>query len=399
MSGPVENRRYLIFALCILLLVPSAHAADWRGYVGVETRLLFSNPLDPTQEHNTLSLVAQPELHHSWDEDTQRLVFTPFARLNQHDDERTHFDIRELFWEKHAPSWELRLGVQKVFWGVTESQHLVDILNQTDLIENIDTEDKLGQPMANFAWIGNWGTLDFFLLPYFRERTFPGIEGRFRPPLVIEGDDAIYESGAERWHLDWAVRWSRSIGDWDLGLSHFMGTTREPRIVPDLRRPDRLRPYYEQINQTGLDLQYTRGSWLWKLETIVRSGQGETFTAATAGFEYTFFDVKSSGLDWGLLAEFLWDSRGSHAPGSFENDFFLGTRLTFNDVQSTNILAGIILDPDTGATLWNFEASRRLGNSWRLSLEARIFTGVPAEDPNYAVRKDDYIQLELAWFF
>ena len=29
----------------------------------------------------------------------------------------------------------------KVFWGVNESNHLVDIINQTDLVENSDTEE------------------------------------------------------------------------------------------------------------------------------------------------------------------------------------------------------------------------------------------------------------------
>ena len=52
---------------------------------------------------------------------------------------------------------KFRVGVGKVFWGVTESQHLVDIINQTDLVENIDTEDKLGQPMLETTWLQNWG--------------------------------------------------------------------------------------------------------------------------------------------------------------------------------------------------------------------------------------------------
>jgi len=58
--------------------------------------------------------------------------------------------------------------LQVGFWGVTEFQHLVDIINQTDLVENIDTEDKLGQPMINLALINDWGTVDLFIMPYFR---------------------------------------------------------------------------------------------------------------------------------------------------------------------------------------------------------------------------------------
>ena len=42
----------------------------------------------------------------------------------------------------------LLVGAAKVFWGTAESRHLVDIINQTDAVEDIDEEDKLGQPMV-----------------------------------------------------------------------------------------------------------------------------------------------------------------------------------------------------------------------------------------------------------
>ena len=40
--------------------------------------------------------------------------------------------------------WSLSIGLGKVFWGVTEFNHLVDVINQTDLVEGIDGEAKLG---------------------------------------------------------------------------------------------------------------------------------------------------------------------------------------------------------------------------------------------------------------
>ncbi len=101
---------------------------------------------------------------------------------------------RELSWQLVSRSWELRIGVRKVFWGVAESQQLVDIINQTDLVENVDGEDKLGQPMVNIALIRSWGTVDFFLLPWFRERTFPGQVGRLRFAQPVDTDNPAYES-------------------------------------------------------------------------------------------------------------------------------------------------------------------------------------------------------------
>ncbi len=384
-----------------LLLSAAAQAGEWSGNVAGQLRLFPSDPAYDEQRGDDLSLSLEPEYYHQWEERDQSFTFEPFVRWDQQDPERTHADIRELYWQKTAEKWELRIGIRRVFWGVTESQHLVDIINQTDLVEDPDGEDKLGQPMIDLALVGNWGTLDFFVLPGFRERTFPGAYGRLRPPIPVDTDHAEYGSGAKEYHLDWAIRWSRSIGDWDIGLSHFSGTSREPQLKPRFSSSDLLKlvPYYDQIDQTGLDVQLTNGGWLWKLEAIHRIGQGETFTALTAGFEYTFYDVFKTGADLGLLAEYLYDSRGHDAPLPFESDIFLGTRIGFNDTQTTQLLAGAIVDPESGATAASLEFSRRLGSSWRLSVEARAFSNFPESDPGYAFRNDDYLQVELAWYF
>jgi hypothetical protein len=390
-----------IIALAIML--SNANAGEWSGYVGGELRLFPSGSDLDDAYHASFSLAAEPEYYHSWDDGYQSLTFKPFLRVDSHDSHRTHFDLRELYWEKAAENWELRAGVRRVFWGKTESQHLVDIINQTDLVENIDTEDKLGQPMINLALVRDWGTLDLFLLPGFRERTFPDEDARLRGPLPIKADDARYESGAKQWHVDFAARWSHFIGNWDLGVSHFHGTSREPRLVPDLSRGLRhieLVPYYDQIDQTGVDLQYTKGSWLWKFEGIHRSGMGDTYNAITAGFEYTLYGVFNSDADMGLLMEYLYDDRGDGATTPYQRDIFLGTRVSLNDVQTTQILAGAIVDQHTGATLLRLEASRRLGKAWRLTIEANAFLNVPSSDRLlHGIRQDDYLQIGANWYF
>ena len=277
----------------------------------------------------------------------------------------------------------------------------MDVINQTDLVENPDGEDKLGQPMVNLALIQDWGTLDLFVLPGFRERTFPGREGRLRFQPRVEGDRSLYESSAEEWHVDVALRWSRAIGDWDLGVSHFHGTSRDPRFILDDSDIDDpvLIPFYDQIDQTGLDAQMTRNSWLWKLEAIRRSGQESSFLAATAGFEYTLYGLFESTADLGVVVEYLYDDRPTDARVPFEDDLFAGLRLTLNDVQSTEALAGCIFDLDSSARFCNVEASRRLGEHWLLSIEARSFAKIPESDPLFPLRRDDYLQAELAYYF
>jgi hypothetical protein len=205
----------------------------------------------------------------------------------------------------------------------------------------------------------------------------------------------VFEAG--RWHVDVAARWSRTIGALDLGLSHFHGTARDPRLVPD--GATRLVPHYELIDQTGLEAQATIGQWLWKAEAIHRTGQGPGFVAATAGFEYTLANVRGSGLAVGLLAEYLYDDRGARATTPWEDDVFVGVRLAPADAQSTELLAGVIVDRTGGAMVFSVEGSRRIGARGKLALEARVFGGASPDDLLFPLQSDDYVQLSFALHF
>ena len=393
--------RALFFVGALIYSGTKVAADEWSGQVGLEYRGFTEAPLDDAQHRNYFSVSAQPEYRRKWDGGAQSAAFVPFVRVAPSDDERSHADIRELAWIKVGSAHEWRVGVRKVFWGVTESQHLVDIVNQTDLVENPDAEEKLGQPMINLALIGNWGTLDLYALTGFRERTFPGREGRLRTAPAVASDRAQYESGRGRERVDLAARWHRSRGNWDIGISQFAGTARDPRLIPALGDDGApvLIPYYELIAQTGLDVQATRGAWLWKLEAIHRDGQGRGYAAATGGLEYTLSGVAGTGMDLGLLAEYLYDDRGDAAPTPFQNDVFLGMRLGVNDERGTEALLGAFIDRASHARLLSLEASGRIGGGFKLTAEARAFVAVPETDLLYMQRRDDYVQLEIAYHF
>lgn len=386
-------------ALLLCLMLTPAHA-EWSGDAGIDLRAFWQSPVDPRQHDLSASIYLAPEWYTDWDEGDQRLVFAPFARLDQHDDERTHVDLREFYWRKSFASAELSIGLRKVFWGVTESRHLVDIINQTDFVENLDTEDKLGQPMVSLRFIRDWGNLEFFVLPYFRERTFPGPEGRPRFLLPVDTDNPVYESGAEEQHVDWAVRWSHFIGDFDIGIAHFSGTARDPRLVPSFSTaaPVALVPHYDQLEQSSLDLQATLGSWLWKLELATGKRLSQRFTAAVAGFEYTLYGILESDADLGLITEYQFDDRTTTLT-PFQNDLALGGRLALNDVQSSELLLVVATDLDNQARFTSVEGSRRFGQHWKGSLEIRLFSNAKPGDPFFDLRNDDYVELSFARFF
>ena len=390
--------------LVLVMTVTAAAQPSLSGFVALDVRGFPHQPSFPQQDTNQVlpSFLLQPEFYYDWPNGNDHLTVVPMARLDFSDDRRRRFDLREFNWLHAAPTWDVLVGIGKVFWGVTESRHLVDVINQTDLVEDSDGEDKLGQPMLRLALARDWGTLTFFVLPYFRQPTYPGGEGRLRAGLVVDTDNAQFESSLKEWHPDVAARWTHALGDWDVAAGYFSGTSREPRFTLATRGDGepRLIPIYDQMDQANLELQWTVEAWLWKLEAITRWGHGDRFSAVVAGFEYTFFNLLGTTLDLGVLGEYLYDGRSAAAPGTpFENDVFVGARLAFNDVGSTSILAGGIVDDKSGATFALIEASRRIGDRWTIELEGRAFLNIPSTDLLYSVRKDDYVQLRLSRFF
>ena len=243
-------------SLILVALLPRAlDAQEIRGSAFLETRLFPSSPAFPDQRDATISPSVGLEPEFIWESDAGSIQFrvTPFLRWDAHDDDRTHVDLREATVLYLANGRTLFAGAGKVFWGKTEAHHLVDIINQTDGVEDIDTEDKLGQPMINFTLERDWGAIDFFVLPYFRERTHPDDRARLRGAFPVL-DNAVYDSGAGRWHPDFAVRWSSFTGSLDLAVSAFRGTSREPLLVPVTTQDGlALQPVYEIIDQVSID--------------------------------------------------------------------------------------------------------------------------------------------------
>ncbi|MES9814457.1 MAG: hypothetical protein ABW161_16880 [Candidatus Thiodiazotropha sp.] len=388
--------------LRLMLLIPGLlSAGEWSGFVELQGRHFPQQAMDRDQSDQLLSIVIQPEYYQRWDNDRQSLLFIPFLRWDSEDDERTHGDIRELIWTYAGDGWEAKAGIGKVFWGVTEALHLVDIINQTDLIENPDGEQKLGQPMFKLSLEKDWGIIDLYALPGFRERTYPGEAGRLRTHPRVDTDLAEYQSDGEERHIDLALRWSHFIGDWDIGIAHFDGTSRDPLLTPGLNSSGEiiLIPFYEQIRQTSLDLQATKGDWLWKLETIHRAGDSGSYNAATGGFEYTLVGIAGSAMDLGFLGEYLYDDRRDDATTPFENDLFVGLRLTANDVDGSELLAGVIKDLDDDGWMFNLEASRRIGNQWKTGAQIRLWSGIPEDDPLFSFHRDDYLEITVTRFF
>ncbi len=380
---------------------------DISGTVSFEHRGYLDDPAYNGQRSSLTSVTANVTFYFE-DENYRSFTLTPNLRYDAVDSARNLADLKEAYFltfgDIGQSEWELRLGFDQVFWGVVESRNIVDIVNQTDVADHPDEKSKLGQLMAHLTVTGDMGTLELFAMPFHRLRTYPGTNGRFRSLLPVDNDRATYESKHEEKNVDWAAQYSNSIGLLDFGISTFYGTSREPKLTPS--DDGVLIPHYETIRQYGLYGQVTTGPFLFKLEAIDRRGasnlfgQKENYKAYILGAEYGFYSIFDSQVDMTLFVERTYDTRKSRATNAFEDDIFLTSLFTFNDVNSSEFVVGTLISRDRESQTLALEFSRRLTDEWALEIDSLFVLNAKETDLVLnPVENDSFIALKLNYSF
>ena len=225
--------------------------------------------------------------------------------------------------------------------------------------------------------------------------------GRLRTIPYVDTSLTQYESSDKQHHIDYAVRWFKTIKIWDIGLSYFDGTSRDPTLIAGLNGLGQtvLIPRYDQLQQMGLDVQATIGRWLWKLEAVDRRIRTGDYWASVAGFEYTRSGFLKTRADVGWLMEYHYDSRQDRSLNPFDDDVMIGSRITFNDTASSQVLFGVIVDTNTREKAYFVEFSRRLRQSYTLNVELRAIGDADSGSALYSQRKNNFLQVELVKYF
>ena len=403
-----------VIASVLLLTTNPAYADNLSGNINLEVSHYQNDPVFNTQYDHSRSISSALIFERQLNNGMGLFSFHPFIRIGDTDKQRNHFDIRELMWAHAHDSWEFNVGISKVYWGITESQQLTDIINQTDRVEGIDGDDKLGQPILSFSKQFSVVNIDLYILPGFRERIFPGKDGNMKLPFTINSENPTYESNDGRNHVDVAFSLQGNTNGLDYYLSYFWGTSRDPSF--NFENDLSLTPYYPQIQQIGLALEYLIGDWIFKFEAINREGQGDNYFATTSGFEYTLYGVFNSAANITLYAEYLFDERDDYiydtlfqnnlSDGSsisiFEDDAFVGIGINFNRSSSgsePDILATLSVDRETKSKVINVEGRYNFDNDVSVKIEAIAFRDFESYNYFSFIQQNQLIKLSFVKLF
>jgi hypothetical protein len=378
------------------------------GAIGVWGRAFPQGPQWDGQRNVAIwpNVEGWVKAEYAWNNGADRINFMPYGRKDFFGS-RSLVDVKEGYVLHAGDGWSVLAGINTVHWGVTESRHLVNIINQVDYGWNIDGDELLGQPMANVNVTTSVGTLSLYSLFGFRPLHEAKVEDRLRLPLLATSP-TILASDVDK-NVNFAGRFSSTFpllsGSVDAGVSYFHGIGREPRYIlsatrtPTTLLPE-LTPLYDRIDQGGLEIVATFDALQLKFEGIVRHEFGETYAATVAGFEYTFFNVLNTGSDVGLVGEHLSDNRSALQPPTiYAHDVFLGARLSFNDNANTHLLAGILYNYQDTAQYATARLTTRIQDDLSLQLEARYFIYAPPTDYLYTLLHDSFVQARLIKYF
>ncbi|MEZ4239694.1 MAG: hypothetical protein R3F59_26770 [Myxococcota bacterium] len=387
-------------ALLAIAALAQAAPVTYRGAVAAESRLYAAPPQSVTQFPGpTVSLMADPTFQHR--AGPALTTVEPFLRMDSHDRDRTHADLRRADVVASAGWGTGGAGVAPLRWGVlTGGARIADVLSQPDQVEGPATTARLGQPYASLAVGPPALRLEGLVAPYTRSRTFPGLTGRMRPGYGVDRGDPQFAGRFGPWTPSGAARVALSAGPLDLRVAGFRGTSRDPRFVAQLTDP---RPAlaYDPLEQVALDGALVVGPAVVRAEGALRryrTGEDRIGSAAAGvGVELTKYGlVKTADLT--LLVEAVRDDRPVGAPVTFvDHDVFAALRLAANDPAGSELLAGALVDVVTGFTSVRGTVQRRLDDHWKATVSATVFAGPTRDVLEWWLLGEDHVELQLAY--
>ncbi len=456
MGKYMQMKPSVLFIAGLALTVPSLGVAQnisVKGEAGLIARHFTHDGALPEQVGAGTSAIALAKLTISGDLSFGRFV----TEIRASKDERTgvsHLDVTKAYVAGEIGKVRWLLGSDVVFWGVTESYNPVNIINQRGSFADVANDDRLGQPMLKLSFdTATLGTFSAMALLDFREQTYGEAPERFRLNATPDASRTIFESDNR---IDLALRNTNTIslanGSLDYGISLFSGRDRSPVYLPgcSLRKEtvsestcaavnaevqaayeglklsdgnNYIRqvfdasntgtqnfllagdsvgavPYYQDMQQIGLELAYATGDWQLKFEGAQRFTERDNYFSGVVGAEYSFGSL--FGLDGSLsaAAEYIYDDRSVFQPVTFlDDDVFAALRYDFDNVADTQITLSGLYDVNTDGKLVNLKISTRLSGNARIEFSSTFIESDDLNDPLSSLDEDDFFEVNLTYFF
>ncbi len=405
-----------------------------QGEVAVEYRQFKNDDVSSTQD---TGIAFFSRLESSYEDDRYSHVLRGFSRIDSKE------SSRDLIWVEDAYAayfldeeklWKISGGYKVFNWTALEAFQPADTINSRNFDAPLERPEKRGELALELEVPFYQGSLTFSFFPRVENPRYPGSASRlgvgFLPaePVWVDGQDAK----SDQWHPQFAARLTQLIYGADLSLHvlrHYdrqfpiVGTSNYAVVLGNTVPVNGVSslnvPHFYEVTQIGGTLQKPFfDAWLFKAEAANRTFEKDLsvltvtglrkpldHTEAALGLEY--MTSHADGSDSTLFFEYQkilgLEKSEAERLSIFQHDYFIGIRHTRNDIMGTEFVLSAILDVDRShEKLYNFQASRRLSDVWKIGTTVRVFdapkqgtTAVGLE----VLDQDHHISINLSRFF
>ena len=113
--------------------------------------IFFNGQVLHCQKNTNLSSFGQWSFIAYLQNDDAKFSINILGRYDENDNELRYLDFQKLKYEYFLDDLEFKIGNDIIFWGVNETFNIVDIINQSNLAEDLSGTKKHGQTMASLS--------------------------------------------------------------------------------------------------------------------------------------------------------------------------------------------------------------------------------------------------------
>ncbi len=391
---------------------------ELKGHVGINSQFYLQLPNSKHQNN----LTAYEALEVTYNQDELLLGASVYAQqdyydiANDEDNERTFTRLEELYVQYEFEENAVFAGRNIRFWGALEARNIVDGFNTKDLRTDLFDTDKMGAWSLAYTHYTYDGEFSIIVKLYEESQKMAATPYAyyFFPKNIIY-DEAL-QSEESRYRPTLYLSYSGSL-DWehplDFALIFQNGYDSQRYFKPNGSLDGSSVVFKEHAYLVNKIMTYNTmvvGATLLKLEAlytdVIDNDVISDYYHVGLGIEHTLnFDSISGEL--GIIGEYyryetLEDEKYSDLElfEIFENDLFLGVRYTFNDVDDSSLVGGVILDLDYDEQAYYLEYESRFGESLKLSLDYRYIKPSKEHQTAYALlQKHERVGLKLGYYF
>jgi hypothetical protein len=352
--------RILVSSLVAISLY--ANFVDIKGNLGFEYKRYFdtASPKVDSQKAITGEL-----------EITKGGFFTKVELLRDSQDiDRRYMNIEELYYKYSADYYDISIGKSVKFWGALELYNVTDIFNEKNILDDItDKDKKLGALNITYSkFFDSDDELTFIAKLYNQKQEFVYQKSPlYTLPRTYNKE---FESEGSKDRPTYYIKYSGSRDDMfkrDFSIVVMSGYDSYRDMV---LRDGELRHYLYKANKFLTYHTLVKDSTMYKVEFAYTDVKEYTkiddYKEYGLGIEHTLYGIWGE-RDLGVMAEYYKNSI-NRSDIVYQDDLFYGVRLTFNDKDDSDIVAGVIRDFDSNKDGYSIEYNSRIKDRFKTKL-------------------------------